>query len=234
LTIESNLHSVLKRIAVAAESVGRDPADVRLIVVTKGHTIEKVRAVATLGVCEFGENYVQEAVKKIQVMDYHPGLNWHMIGHVQGRKAKDVCNFFNFVHTIDSLKIAKRLEQYACEYGKKLPVMLECNVSGEMSKYGFQVWNEEGLEIFLTAVSEMVELPNLHYIGLMTMAPFVKDAEQVRPIFRSLSNIRAMLRDRFPNIEWSELSMGMSSDFEIAVQEGATMVRVGQAILGAR
>lgn len=234
MDIESNLHSVLKRIAAAAESVNRNPGDVRLIVVSKGQSIEKIRTAANLGVSDFGENYLQEAAQKIQGMDSQLEINWHMIGHIQSRKAKDVCKLFDYIQTIDSLKLAKRLDRFAGELGKKMPVMIECNVSGEISKYGFQVWDEEGLESFLKIVPDLVELPNLGYIGLMTMAPFVNDVEQVRPNFRSLRNLRRILRDRFPDVGWAELSMGMSSDFEVAIQEGATIVRIGQAIMGAR
>jgi len=234
LDIESNLHSVLKRIAAAAESVNRNPGDVRLIVVSKGQSIEKIRTVANLGVSDFGENYLQEAAQKIQGMDSQLDINWHMIGHIQSRKAKDVCKLFDIVQTIDSLKLAKRLDRFAGELGKKMPVMIECNVSGERSKYGFQVWDEEGLESFLKIVPDLVQLPNLDYFGLMTMAPFVKDVEQVRPNFRSLRNLSRILRDIFPDVGWAELSMGMSSDFEVAIQEGATIVRIGQAIMGAR
>lgn len=234
MDIESNLHSVLKRIAAAAESVNRNPGDVRLIVVSKGQSIEKIRTAANLGVSDFGENYLQEAAQKIQGMDSQLEINWHMIGHIQSRKAKDVCKLFDYIQTIDSLKLAKRLDRFAGELGKKMPVMIECNVSGEISKYGFQVWDEEGLESFLKIVPDLVKLPNLGYIGLMTMAPFVNDVEQVRPNFRSLRNLRRILRDRFPDVGWAELSMGMSSDFEVAIQEGATIVRIGQAIMGAR
>lgn len=234
MDIESNLHSVLKRIAAAAESVNRNPGDVRLIVVSKGQSIEKIRTAANLGVSDFGENYLQEAAQKIQGMDSQLEINWHMIGHIQSRKAKDVCKLFDYIQTIDSLKLAKRLDRFAGELGKKMPVMIECNVSGEISKYGFQVWDEEGLESFLKIVPDLVQLPNLDYFGLMTMAPFVKDVEQVRPNFRSLRNLRRILRDRFPDVGWAELSMGMSSDFEVAIQEGATIVRIGQAIMGAR
>lgn len=234
MDIESNLHSVLKRIAAAAESVNRNPGDVRLIVVSKGQSIEKIRTAANLGVSDFGENYLQEAAQKIQGMDSQLEINWHMIGHIQSRKAKDVCKLFDYIQTIDSLKLAKRLDRFAGELGKKMPVMIECNVSGEISKYGFQVWDEEGLESFLKIVPDLVELPNLGFIGLMTMAPFVNDVEQVRPNFRSLRNLRRILRDRFPDVGWAELSMGMSSDFEVAIQEGATIVRIGQAIMGAR
>lgn len=234
MDIESNLHSVLKRIAAAAESVNRNPGDVRLIVVSKGQSIEKIRTAANLGVSDFGENYLQEAAQKIQGMDSQLEINWHMIGHIQSRKAKDVCKLFDYIQTIDSLKLAKRLDRFAGELGKKMPVMIECNVSGELSKFGFQVWNEEGLESFLKTVPDLVQLPNLDFIGLMTMAPFVNDVEEVRPNFRSLRNLRRILRDRFPDVGWAELSMGMSSDFEVAIQEGATIVRIGQAIMGAR
>jgi pyridoxal phosphate enzyme (YggS family) len=157
-----------------------------------------------------------------------------MIGHIQSRKAELVVRYYDLIHSLDSLKLARRLNQFAAEHQKKVTVLLECNVSGEESKFGFPAadksqWDDLG-EVF----SEIAELPYLEIGGLMTMAPLFEDAENARPVFRKLVHLRDYLRSHLPTVQWNELSMGMSSDFEVAIEEGATMVRIGQAILGER
>lgn len=232
--IPENYQRVLENIGRAAERSGRRPSDVRLVVVTKGHPIEAVRAVLEAGADCLGENYVEEAVDKILAISTEDRVEWHMIGHVQSRKASLVCEHFAWVHSLDSLKLARRLDHFAGELGRRLPVLMECNVSGEQSKYGWSAWRKEDWSKLLPEFEQIVELPNLDVRGLMTMAPFLPDPEGARPYFERLRYLQDYLADRFPETKWDHLSMGMSGDYEVAVEEGATLVRIGTAILGPR
>ncbi|MFZ6030362.1 MAG: YggS family pyridoxal phosphate-dependent enzyme [Chloroflexota bacterium] len=232
--IGERYNEVLAHIARAAHLVGRNPDDVRLMVVTKTHSPEIVTAAVRAGARFLGENYAEEALAKKRAVHEALGVEWHMIGHVQSRKAEVVAQNFACVHSLDSLKLAARLDRFAAQAGRVLPVLLECNVSGEASKYGFRASDEASWELLLPDFEKVAALPNLSLRGLMTMAPFLPDAEGARPCFRRLRSLRDFLRRRLPKVDWCELSMGMSADFEVAVQEGATWVRVGQAIFGAR
>jgi len=232
--IQANYQAVQEKIAQVARSVGRQPDQVRLMVVTKGHSLEVVRAALEAGARLFGENYVEEALVKIQALSTIPDIEWHMIGHVQSRKADQVSQDFSWVHTVDSLKLATRLDRFAGALGRRLTVLLECNVSHEESKFGWKAWDESGWGTLAGEIAPILDLPALEVRGLMTMPPFFPDPELARPYFKKLRQLQVFFRDRFPQISWSELSMGMSGDFEVAVQEGATIVRVGTAILGER
>ncbi len=162
-------------------------------------------------------------------------LEWHMIGHLQSRKARLVCEHFAYLHALDSLKLAERLDRFAAELGRKLPVLLECNVSGEQTKFGYPVWHEDSWQELAGGILPVYWiLPHLQVRGLMTMAPFFDEPEPARPYFQRLRRFQAFLMKYFPQADWAELSMGMSGDFTVAVQEGATLVRVGTAIMGAR
>jgi hypothetical protein len=232
-TIRDNFERVCERIERAAGAARRATGAVKLIVVSKGHSSEAVRAVVAAGARRLGENYVEEALLKIDAV-HVPELEWHMIGHIQSRKARPVCERFDWVQSLDSLKLAQRLDQFAGELGRSLPVLLECNVSGEASKFGFPLWDEARWPEFLQVAAALMALPHLQIRGLMAMPPFDPEAEAARPHFQRLRRLQAFLASQVPQADWSELSMGMSGDFEIAVQEGATMVRVGTAIVGAR
>jgi pyridoxal phosphate enzyme (YggS family) len=157
-----------------------------------------------------------------------------MIGHVQSRKARAVCEQFACLHSLDSLKLAARLDRFAGELKRCLPVLLECNVSGEETKFGLPAYREESWENLLPEIDAILALPNLQIRGLMTMAPFLADPEETRPYFRRLRRLLEYFDRQYPRPEWRELSMGMSADFEAAIQEGATLVRIGTAILGER
>jgi pyridoxal phosphate enzyme (YggS family) len=240
-SIARNLAQVQERIAEASLRAGRNPAAVNLVAVTKTHPAETVIAAYQAGARDFGENRVGEGAAKVPAVRdaiAGPQPKWHMIGHVQSRKAQVAVEHFDCVHSVDRLKIARRLSHFAQEAGLTLPVLLECNVSGEESKYGFELadWerNEAQRDAFFATVEEMLALPGLAVRGLMTMAPFVADPATVRPIFASLRGLCDALRERFPSGDWRHLSMGMTDDFEIAVEEGSTMVRIGRAIFGAR
>lgn len=232
--IRANLERVQARIHRAAQAAGRAPESVRLVVVTKGHPVETVQAVLQAGVRRLGENYAEEAVAKMDALGNPVGVEWHMIGHVQRRKARLVLEHFAWLHALDRLPLAQRLERLATDSGHRLPVLLECNVSGEASKFGFPAWDETRWEALLPQVEAVLHCAHLEVRGLMTVAPLVADPESVRPCFRRLRRLRDFLAQRFPQAVWDELSMGMSGDFEVAIQEGATFVRIGTAILGPR
>jgi pyridoxal phosphate enzyme (YggS family) len=239
--ITRNLALVQERIAEAALRAGRDPTDVTLVAVTKTHPAEAVIAAYEAGVRHFGENRAEEGTRKIlavQAALTSPSPVWHMVGHVQSRKARIVVSHFDWVHSVDRLRIARRLSSFAQSADRVVPVLLECNVSGEATKYGFDLlgWEEEAAQTasFFAAVGEILALPGLSVQGLMTMAPFVADPETVRPVFANLRALMDVLRERFPAQEWHHLSMGMTDDFEVAVEEGASLVRIGRAIFGAR
>jgi len=232
--IRSRYQSIRAQIEAAARRIGREPDAVRLVVVTKTHPVETVRAAVEAGIRDLGENYAEEAVEKIRAVGTVEGLRWHMIGHVQGRKADLVAGHFDFMHSLDSLKLANRLERFAAEAGRRLPVLLECNVGGEASKFGYPASTPPELESLYREIEQVVLLPHLQIRGLMTMPPLYDDPEQTRPFFVKLRELRNFLAERFPAIAWDELSMGTSADFVAAVEEGATLVRVGTAILGSR
>jgi pyridoxal phosphate enzyme (YggS family) len=239
--IARNLAQVRERIAEAALRAGRDPADVTLVAIAKTFPPEAVVTAYQAGVRHFGENRVEEGQAKIPAVHAAisgPPPTWHMVGHVQSRKAREAVACFDYVHSVDRLKIARRLSAFAREARRSLPVLLECNVSGELSKFGFDLhgWEQDAArrEPFLAAAAEILALPGLAVQGLMTMAPIAANPETVRPVFASLRALLGALRERFPECDWRHLSMGMTDDFEVAVEEGATMVRIGRAIFGER
>jgi len=232
--IARNYQAVLECIRQTAIRSGRDPAEVRLVVVTKGHPVQIIRQAVEAGARYLGENYVEEAAPKIADLVGVAGVQWHMIGHIQSRKARAVCELFDWVHSLDSLKLAARLDRFAGEMGRKLPVLLEMNVSGEESKSGFPAWQADRWAELLPEISQILGCKNIDVRGLMTMAPFLPDPEGARPYFQRLRGLQSFFMKKFPASDWSELSMGMSADYEVAVQEGATIVRVGTAILGPR
>lgn len=220
--VARNLQAVRDRIARAAGRVGRDPGEITLVAVTKTVPVERIEEVIAAGATHIGENYVQEAREKHNRI--HVPLTWHLIGHLQTNKAGQAAAIFDVVHTIDSLQLAQHLSRRAEQAGRTLEALVEVNISGEESKFG--VRPEEARPL----VEAMADLPALSAAGLMGMAPFSADPEQARPYFRRL---RA-LWETLPDDCRRHLSMGMSGDFEVAVEEGATLVRVGTAIFGAR
>ncbi|KAF0107930.1 MAG: hypothetical protein FD146_1228 [Anaerolineaceae bacterium] len=232
-SIRERYQWALGQIAGAASRSGRGPDAVRLVVVTKSQPLVVVRAAIEAGASILGENYAEEAAGKISALQ-NSAVEWHMIGHVQGRKAGLVAANFSMLHSLDSLKLAARLERFCAEANRTLPVLLEVNVSGEGSKFGFVAWDERGWPDLAPALAPLTEFPHLRVRGLMTMPPYFDDPEQTRPYFQRLRRLREFLAARLPHADWSELSMGTSADFIAAVEEGATFVRVGQAILGPR
>ncbi len=225
---------VLDTIAAAARKSGRDGDAVRLVVVTKLQPVDTIRAAIEAGATILGENYAEEALEKIQMLGPQSGVEWHMIGHVQSRKAHLVAQYFKLVHSLDSLHLAQRLDRAASQAGRRLPVLLEFNVGGEASKHGWQAVDEANWPALLPEIHAVAALPNLRVRGLMTMPPLSIDPEEARGYFRKLRGLQEVLTRRASQAEWDELSMGTSADYQVAVEEGATLVRVGQAILGPR
>jgi pyridoxal phosphate enzyme (YggS family) len=233
-SIEANYNRVLERINNAAKSVGRDPADVTLVVVTKGHSLDVIQTVIEIGVRHIGENRVEEALPKMKALRAQSGVQWHMIGHVQSRKAQQVCENFNYFHALDRMKLARRLDRFSGEIGRVLPVLLQFNVSGEGTKSGWLADDENEWGSLLPEIAAVLDLHNLKVRGLMTMAPYSLTPEDSRQYFFRMARLREFLSAQFPNIKWDQLSMGMSGDYEVGIQEGATFVRIGTAILGER
>ena len=225
--LAANIARVQATIAQAAQRVGRSPEEITLVAVSKMKPLELVKIAYQLGVTNFGENRVQDALPKIAA--FHPsGLLWHMIGHLQSNKAAKVASTFDYVQSLDSLHLAQTLNRHAEEQQRRLPVLLQVNISGEQSKEGM---TPEETPI---VARQIVALPHLEVQGLMTVAPLVQDPEEVRPVFRALRTLQQRLRAEVAGSTWHHLSMGMTDDYAIAIEEGATLVRVGRAIFGER
>jgi len=232
--ILNNYEYIVERIEKISLLAGRKPAEVKLVVVTKGHPVEKIKLVIAAGARYLGENYIEEAINKIHQIPTNSGIEWHMIGHIQSRKAREVCENFSYIHAVDSVKLANRLNNFAIEMKRDLPIMLECNVSGEETKFGFNARQKQNWDELIPQVGQILTLSNIKVCGLMTMAPYFPVAESTRPYFSLLCQLKEYIVRQFPSVDLNELSMGMSADFEIAIQEGATLVRIGTAIMGER
>lgn len=236
--IEQRVARVRVRIAAAARRAGRSPAEITLVAVTKTHPAEAVAAALAAGVPDTGENRVQEAAEKVaQLASQRGAIRWHLIGHLQRNKARLAAELFDMIHSLDSLRLAEALSRHG-DNRDALDVLLQVNVSGEASKEGFALpggaENRAALPAFLADVGRIVALPGIRVRGLMTVAPWGSDPEAARPAFRALRLLRDELAQGFPQADWSQLSMGMTDDFEVAIAEGATIVRVGRAIFGER
>ena len=231
MSIAENISGIRDRIAAAARRAGRDPVEISLMAVTKTHSPQLIREAYEAGLRLFGENRVQEFSGKIDALRDLHGAEWHLIGHLQSNKAARATELFSAVDSIDSLRLAERLDAAAKNAGKKLPVLIEVNVGGESAKNGAGLESAELDEILLGAA----RLENLDFRGLMTVPPYSDDPEQARPFFRKLRELRDGIAKRaFRNLRMDVLSMGMSHDFEVAIEEGSTCVRVGTAIFGER
>lgn len=224
--LQETLPRTQEQIREAALRAGRDPASVRLVAVTKGHPLEAVRAALEAGLTDLGENRVRELEEKALEVG-HEGVRWHMIGHVQSRKAPMLVGLADLVHSVDRMSLAQRLGRASVEAGTTTDVLVQVNTSGEGSKGGFPL--AEAVE----RVLEVVGVPGLRVQGLMTMAPFVDEEDILRRTFRRLREVLEAIRGHSEAVG-AELSMGMSNDLAIAVEEGSTMVRVGTALFGAR
>ena len=232
--IRENLERVSERIMLAAQHAGRNPADVQLVTVTKAHPVEPIQAAIEAGADVLGENYPEQAQPKIEALSSYTDVSWHMIGHIQRRKVRILVDYFDMVHSIDRPSIAERLNRLLKTEGKTMKVLLEMNVSGEESKFGFQAWDNAGWSALVDTIYPICEMESLEIMGLMTMPPYYQDPEKTRPYFIRLRELLIYLQNEIPRVQWKELSMGTSVDYAVAVEEGATFVRVGTAILGAR
>ncbi len=227
MSIAENLGTIRDRIASAAKRAVRDPASIRLVVVTKTIDVDLIREAVAAGAAVLGENRVQEAKEKIEKLG--PVASWHLIGRLQTNKAKYAVKLFDLVHSVDNLELARELDKQAAKIGKVQNVLVEVSIAGEASKAGVE----------MTATSELIreaaKLKNISIRGLMTMPPYSENPEDARPYFRKLRDLaNAITKEDIPGVSMNELSMGMSGDFEVAIEEGATMVRIGTAIFGER
>ena len=227
MSIAANLASIHERITMAARAVGRDPSSIRLVAVSKTRPAADVIAAFQAGQPVFGENYVQELVTK--AADVCEPVEWHAIGHLQSNKVRQIAGLVSLIHSVDRLSLAREIERQWGALGKTCDVLVQVNVSGEASKSGAS--GGDALQL----VREIAQLGHVRVKGLMTMPPFFDDPEAARPFFRALRLLaEEIAAGEIPNVEMTELSMGMSGDFEVAIQEGATLVRVGTAIFGGR
>jgi pyridoxal phosphate enzyme (YggS family) len=232
--ISLNYKIVTTGIEQAALKAGRNPAHIKLVVVTKAQPLDKIKAVIELGARHLGENRVEEALPKMSALSEYRHIFWHMIGHVQSRKAKLVLDGFHLIHSLDTQKLADSYDKLAGERGCILPVLLEMNSAGEATKYGWDISRAVLIGETVQAADEIINLQNLAVRGLMTMGPLVGSDEEIRRNYQRVRRVLVDLQAKYPTRDIIELSMGTSSDYVIAVEEGATLVRVGQAILGQR
>ena len=223
--IAQNLKDVRAAIAAAAQRARRDPGSVRLVAVSKTVDLERIRAAIDAGQDLFGENYLQEARDKIAVLGRQ--VSWHLVGSLQSNKAREAVALFDLIHAVDRLKLARALDAAAARLGKVQDVLIQVNQAGEATKSGVAPAAAPAL------LQEVARLPHLRVLGLMTMPPWFPDPEAARPYFQALRELRDHLRG-LTGLPLTELSMGMSGDFAVAVEEGATLVRVGTAIFGSR
>ena len=231
VSITENIAGVRERMAAAARRAGRRPEDIALMAVSKTFPPEEIREAFHSGMRLFGENRVQEFAGKADALRDLPGVQWHMIGHLQTNKAAKAVELFTAVDSVDSLKLAEKLNEAAKALGKKLPVLIEINIGGETAKSGVAAESTE-LEQILQAAPRF---ENLEFRGLMSVPPFTENPEDARPFFRKLRAFYKNIAAReLPGVRMEVLSMGMSHDFEVAVEEGSTCVRVGTAIFGER
>lgn len=221
-----NIRQVRARVAAAAERSGRSPEAVTIVGVSKTVGIEAIQTAYSFGLKEFGENRVQEAREKISAFR-PPLIRWRLIGHLQSNKSARAAEIFDVIESVDSLKLASALNQHAAAHDKHLRILIQINIAAETGKSGLALAD-------LAEIASIIQLPQLKVEGLMTIAPYTDQPEEVRPVFRRLRELRDSLRQEYPQSEWRHLSMGMTADFEIAIAEGATIVRIGRAIFGER
>lgn len=234
--IAANIADVRETIEASAARAKRSTDEITLVAVSKTMPIDFIEAAMAAGLTDFGENRIEEAESKILAFKPKPP-RWHMIGHIQSRKVKDIVPLFDVVHSVERFKIAQKLSQEAAAAGKTMPIFLEINISGEEAKDGFNAvdWQKkpEVKAALFEELHQVFSLPSLDFRGLMTMAPYYDEAEATRPVFAELAALREALRQEF-KLPLPDLSMGMTNDYTVAIEEGATIVRIGRAIFGER
>lgn len=225
--LKENYEEVQKKITEACKRAGRNREEVTLIAVSKTKPVEMLSEIYDLGERNFGENKVQELTEKEEVLP--KDIHWHMIGHLQRNKVKYIAGKVALIHSVDSLRLAKTISEEAVKHNCEIPILIEVNVAGEESKFGVSV--EETLPL----IEEIAKLPAINVEGLMTIAPYVEDPEENRPVFRKLKELSVDIAAKnINNVRMAILSMGMTGDYEVAVEEGATLVRVGTGVFGER
>ena len=226
--MKDRIEKIRKRIEQTALSCGKDPLNVRLVAVSKTVPSKNVKTAVEAGLFIFGENYIQEAMGKIdEIADSR--LSWHFIGHLQSNKAKFVVRYFDLIHSVDTLKLAKEINRQAIKIDKTQNILVQVNIAMETTKSGVATKDT------ISLIKDISKLENLSVKGLMTMPPFFNQPEKVRPYFKALAELKnQVLEESIEHIEMEELSMGMTGDFEVAIEEGATLVRIGTAIFGDR
>ena len=226
--ISANIDRVRERIAAACTRAGRRPEDVTLVAVTKTFPLEQIREAVRAGVCDIGENYVQELLSKREALAEEP-VRWHFIGHLQSNKVRYLADWVTMVQALESVSLARELDARAARAGRTIDALVEVNTTGEASKYGVAP------DQVLPFVRSLEEFKGIRIRGLMTIGPFLPDPEGSRPMFRLLRELRETLsRHRQQNLDPVHLSMGMTGDFEVAIEEGATLLRIGTALFGSR
>lgn len=228
LSIADNVERVRTRMRQAAERAGRDPTSVRLVAASKTVDAARIRAATAAGVTILGENYLQETWQKLGQLG-RAGVEWHLIGPLQRNKVRYVFDLFDMMHSLDRLELAREINRRAERLGRRMPVLLEVNVGGEASKSG---WTPADL---CKDISQLAAMPNIQVRGLMTIPPPTPQPNEARPFFRQLRQLRdRLVQEGYDGMTFDELSMGMTADYEVAIEEGATLVRVGTAIFGPR
>ncbi len=227
MDFKKRLENLKDRINKTALTCGRDPESIHLVAVSKTISANRIREAIKAGVTTLGENYVQEARNKFNVLGTLP-VSWHFIGHLQSNKAKYAVRLFDLIHSVDSLKLAHELNRQASKVNKIQDILIQINISKEPSKSGSDIQNAANL------IKDIVLLENVSVKGLMAMPPFFNNPEKARPYFTALRDLRDQIQNVLPEVVLNELSMGMTGDFEVAIEEGATLVRIGTAIFGER
>jgi len=227
MPIRENVQFVRNKIAEACQRSGRDPEEVELVAITKTVDVEQINEATEAGILVVGENRVQEAWRKFQ--DVGKGVHWHIVGHLQTNKVKRVLQFADMIHSVDSVYLAREIQRQAEKLDRSIEILIQVNTSGEESKFGLEP------EVTIGTIEEISAFSNLKIKGLMTIGAFLNNPEDVRPCFKLLRDLRDRVKERkIAGIEIGTLSMGMTNDYEVAIEEGSTMVRVGTAIFGER
>ncbi len=234
MSVAENLARVRERIENAARRAGRNPNEITLVAVSKTFPVASVLEAYAAGARDIGENRVEEASEKILTVNAQVSaekMRWHLIGHLQRRKTRDAVQLFDMIQSVDTLKLAEAIHRAAGEQKKQMPILLQVNVGNDPNKFGFDL---NARSAFLQDVEKIMALGNVRVEGLMTIGPLVATAEQARPFFRDLRILRDELKQKFSQAKWKELSMGMTDDYAVAIEEGASIVRIGRAIFGQR